>query len=115
MNRTVTADTLKRQTYQTDSLPRLGDLTLSAIWYILAITNVINIVRLADESSWVSTAHRTLSATILVICAVLFVIRQPASCSNQSWRARIVAIAGTWFLPTLIMLPLQWDPGWLMS
>jgi protein-S-isoprenylcysteine O-methyltransferase Ste14 len=115
MNRAVTANSLGRRVTPAVSWARLGDVALSAFWTFLAIASVSNVVRLADELSWLSTAHRAASATILIVCAVLFVIRKPASSGNKSWRARITAIACTWCMPVLIMLPLKRDPDWLMT
>ena len=115
MNRAITANALGRRVVPSLSLSRLGDAALAAIWTFLAIASVSNTIRLADDASALTTAHRSVSALILIICAVLFVIRRPASSGNETWRSRIIAIAGTWLMPVLIMLPLQWEPDWLLT
>jgi protein-S-isoprenylcysteine O-methyltransferase Ste14 len=116
MNRVATANALGRRIPLTMSPARIGDVVLATFWTFMAAASFGNTIRLiSDDASWLTTAHRAVSATILAVCAVLFIIRRPASSGNTSWLSRIVAIAGTWFMPTLILLPLQWDPGWLMS
>ena len=115
MNRAITADRAGQRAAFPLSLSRLGDVGLAALWTLMSISSIGNTITESDEVGWLSTAHHAVSSTILVLCAVLFIIRRPARSRHASWRSRATAIVGTWMMPILILLPLTWEADWILT
>jgi protein-S-isoprenylcysteine O-methyltransferase Ste14 len=106
---------MSRRTGRQLPLARLGDIGLATWWTLLSVNSVSKTIDEIDEVKWLTTAHHSISSLILCVTVFLFIFRHPAKTRSSSWRARVVAITGTWAAPVLIMLPLTWTPDWLLS
>lgn len=115
MNRSIRGySTFTRRNWQLP-ISRLGDAGLAAIWVILAFSSIRITIEEAGEESVMASAHHAVSALILCICAVLFIIRKPAISRSSSPLANVIAVAGSWLMPVLIMQPLTSESNWLLT
>jgi protein-S-isoprenylcysteine O-methyltransferase Ste14 len=115
MNRVITVGTLNQRMVGRLSLARLGDAGLAAVWVVLSIGSISATIKDAPDERILATAHHTVSSMILCLTAVLFIIRRPASKSTGSWFSRAIAITGSWLMPALILMPLTWTAGWMLT
>jgi len=113
MNRAITGESMSQRAGLSPA--RLGDAGLAAVWVLLSVASISGTIADAPDERVLATAHHAVSSLILCLTAVLFIIRRPASKSTGSWLSRGVAIAGSWLMPALILMPLTLTPGWLLT
>lgn len=96
-------------------LSRIGDILLASVWSVLSIVSISRAIADAPNESWLGTTHQSVSAIVLCITTLLFIIRRPATARLESWQSRSIAIVGTWMMPVVILMPLTWTPDWLLT
>ena len=115
MSSTVSTRSLGHGISREHLYSRIGDALLATVWTILSVASIAKTISEAPEENWLGTFHQAVSPLVLCVCAVLFIVRRPAKARNQTWRSRFAALAGTWMMPVVILLPLTWTSGWLLT
>jgi protein-S-isoprenylcysteine O-methyltransferase Ste14 len=94
---------------------RWGDLALFGLLLLMAVANASNAYDDARSGEWLASLYRTVVAISIGINAVLFLLRGPAVARGEGWIPKVIAIVGGWAVTPLTMLPLTWQPGWLLA
>src|SRR5687768_12314183 len=115
MNSAVSTKSLGHGVSREHLHSRIGDAVLASVWSVLSVASIAKTIAEAPDETWLGTVHQAVSTLVLCVCTVLFIVRRPAKARNQTWQSRFAALAGTWMMPVVILLPLTWTPGWLLT
>ncbi len=96
------------------STHRIGDLGLFLIWMTLAVSQMTRVFDDARYGDLLLACHRAVIATATCVNAVLFLLRGRAVARSVGFQSRLIAFLGTWMIAPLAMLPLTWNPDWLL-
>lgn len=115
MNRSVTAGAFGQRVASPRVIARAGDVGLASIWTVLSVASISKVFTGASEEPWLGTAHQAVSAIVLCVTAVLFIIRRPTKARAEAWHGKLIAIAGSLIMPAVILMPLTWTPDWVLT
>jgi protein-S-isoprenylcysteine O-methyltransferase Ste14 len=96
-------------------LSRAGDVALFLLWAVQAAANSSRAVHHARSGEVLSAVHVSTVVVIMLAMGSLFLIRGRPTGSARGLRAKFVALIGTWSIVALALLPLTWQPNWLLT
>ena len=94
---------------------RLGDIGLCALFGLVALGPVINTFNAFVDGTPLLAANYALSGTATIVMAALFMLRREAILRATRRREQLTAIVGTFAIVPLSLLPLTWQPNWLLE
>jgi protein-S-isoprenylcysteine O-methyltransferase Ste14 len=66
------------------------------------------------DADLLGALHYLAVAVAMNIMAALLLIRRPPVLRGEGTLPKVVALIGSWTAPFLAIIPLTWDPGWLL-
>jgi protein-S-isoprenylcysteine O-methyltransferase Ste14 len=96
-------------------LSRSGDVALFLLWTAQAAANAKRAVHFARSGEVLSAVHVSTVVVIMLAMGSLFLIRGRPTGSASGIGAKFVALIGTWSIVALALLPLTWQPDWLLT
>jgi len=94
---------------------RHGDWALCGFLVVTATIRAANGVEAAQDGDWLLMVNHAVVATAMMINAVLCVMRGPAIARSQGWVMPVIAVAGGYLTTALALLPMTWQPDWLIA
>lgn len=94
---------------------RLGDIGLCLLFSLVAIGPIVKTYDAATDGNLLLALHFVLSGGATCIMAGLLLIRRQAVSKATQLRQRSAAIIGTFTIIPLGLLPLTWQPDWLLE
>ena len=115
MSETTGAMTSERSKPLFNLTHRHGDWALFAFLVFSACIRAVNAFTSGQDGDWLLTVNHAVVATAMMINAVLCVIRGPAMARTGGWLMPVVAVAGGYLANALVLLPMTWQPDWLIA
>jgi protein-S-isoprenylcysteine O-methyltransferase Ste14 len=94
---------------------RHGDWALCAFLVFTASIRAANGIDSASDGDWLLVANHAVVASAMLINAVLCLMRGPAIARSQGWLMPVIAVGGGYLVTALALLPMTWEPDWLIA
>ncbi|MFL5758334.1 MAG: methyltransferase family protein [Thermomicrobiales bacterium] len=94
---------------------RQGDLALCAFILFTASIRAVNGFGAARDGDILLTLNHTIVAIAMLINAVLCLMRGPAIARSRGWLIPVIAISGGYLANGVAILPMTWQPDWLIA
>jgi protein-S-isoprenylcysteine O-methyltransferase Ste14 len=94
---------------------RAGDIALFLIWVAFAAATGSGALDEVQDHNRLAAAHRGMVAVVFLLNAALFLLRGPAVRRGAGLGPMLIAFVGTWAVVPLAMVPMTWQPGWLLA
>ena len=115
MEQTKSADAAGRRSVLNVPAYRLGDLALFLVLAWSAVMNAAVAFQDARAGDAPASLHHLAAAVAIGLNAILFLLRGPAVVRGEGWLPKAMALVGSWMAPPLALLPLTWEPAWLLN
>lgn len=94
---------------------RAGDIALFVVWGTFAAATGTGALTEIPDHGLLAASHRGMVAVVFLINSVLFLLRGPAVRRGSGPGPALIAFVGTWTIIPLSLMPLTWQPGWLLA
>jgi protein-S-isoprenylcysteine O-methyltransferase Ste14 len=94
---------------------RHGDIALCAFLLFTASIRIANGIDSARAGDLLLTLNHAIVAIAMMINAVLCLMRGPAIARSSGWLVPVIALCGGYLANAVAILPMTWDPDWLIA
>jgi len=94
---------------------RHGDLALAGFILLTASIRAANGIESARDGDWLFTFNHAVVAIAMLINSALCLMRGPAIARSSGWVVPVVSVGGGYLANAVAILPMTWDPNWLIA
>jgi protein-S-isoprenylcysteine O-methyltransferase Ste14 len=94
---------------------RHGDIALCAFLIFTASIRAANGIDAAKDGDLLLTFNHAIVAIAMTINAILCLMRGPAIARSSGWLIPVIALCGGYLANAVAILPMTWDPNWLIA